>query len=166
MFKPKELKTFDPVKPKPDVVFGLPRDAAGDALFGAAMFGTQTTTKVSSRINQLLTTLSKPRKKPLIDFYKDKRPGDVISDIPRPAAPKSTVLEGGKLTVRQNELLDALKLRVEETPREPAFTSWDEKGNMKSWTWLKLMVRCKAAAFDINERLEIEPDTGEFHFIV
>ena len=79
VFKPKELKTFDPVKPKPDVVFGLPRDAAGDALFGAAMFGTQTTTKVSSRINQLLTTLSKPRKKPLIDFYKDKRPGDVIS---------------------------------------------------------------------------------------
>ena len=64
--------------------------------------------------------------------------------------------------MRQNELLEALRLRVEETPREPAFTSWDEKGNMKSWTWLKLMVRCKAAAFDINERLEIEPDTGEF----
>ena len=159
VFKAKELKTFDPVKPKPDVVFGLPRDAAGDALFGAAMFTTQTTTKVSSRINQLLTTLSKPRKKPLVDFYRDKRLGDTVHEIPKPAAPISTVMEGSRLTFRHNDLLEALQMRVEETPREIAFTSWDEKGTMKSWTWLKFMVRCKAAAYDIVERIEIEPDS-------
>ena len=107
VFKPKELKTFDPVKPKPDVVFGLPRDAAGDALFGAAIFTTQTTTKVSSRINQLLTTLSKPRKKPLVDFYRDKRLGDTVHEIPKPAAPISTVMEGSHLTFRHSEFFVA-----------------------------------------------------------
>ena len=81
--KAKKFTTFDPVKPKPDVVLGLPRDAAGDALLNAVVNGAQTTTKVSSRIHQLLTTLSKPRKKPLIDFYRDQGRKNAIPDIPQ-----------------------------------------------------------------------------------
>ena len=69
-----------------------------------------------------------------------------MNEVPKPAAPLSGVMEGDELQMelRHSDLLESLAQRVEETPRQTAFTSWDEKGNMKSWTWLKLMVRCKA----------------------
>ena len=85
----------------------------------AAAFGAQTNTKVSSRINQLLTTLSKPRKKPLVDFYRDVPKGiDLGADgtgIPQPTGQSVRTLEGKVLDCGSEDLLELLKQTLYHT---------------------------------------------------
>ena len=145
------------LQPRPDLVFGLPRDKTGDAIIDAAISGAQTKSKVSSRIQQLLQTLSKPRKKPLVDFYRDLNQKEKIDGVPKPRGPLRRIISGKDISARDDDLLELLINNVESYPREPAFTSWDVNGKPKTWTWVKFHARAKAAAYEITEKFGLEP---------
>lgn len=147
----------DILQPRPDLVFGLPRDKTGDALIDAAISGAQTKSKVSSRIQQLLQTLSKPRKKPLAEFYRDLKQKEIIDGVPKALGPIRRIFSGDEMMLRDDDLLAIIINNIEDNPKESAITSWDINGKMKTWTWAKFHARAKAAAFEITEKFGLEP---------
>ena len=63
---------------------------------------------------------------------------------------------------------------MDERPKEPAFTSWNSKGKLKTWTWSKLHAKSLSAAHELTTRIELEsgdavalmiPNASPFFFL-
>ena len=49
---------------------------------------------------------------------------------------------------------------VANDPAGKALTSWSSTGKIKTWTWAKLHARATAAAYEISEKIGLEPGSN------
>ena len=64
---------------------------------------------------------------------------------------------GPSMRLDNDDFITSLMRNIDDFPHEPAYTSWNSSGKMKSWTWVKFHARAMAAAYEISEKFGLGP---------
>ncbi|XP_057400864.1 disco-interacting protein 2 homolog A isoform X1 [Balaenoptera acutorostrata] len=139
---------------------GVPRGGSGRALETAG--GVPVSSRVSSKIQQLLNTLKKPKRPPLKEFFVDDFEELLEVQQPDPSQPKP---EGGQMAVLEGELLAvgstwppsllaALQQWGTTQPKAPCLTALDTTGKaVYTLTYGKLWSRSLKLAYTLLNKL-------------
>ena len=129
----------------------------------ASMTGTASRYKVSAKIQQLLVTLSRPKKRPLPDFYVDDETDlEIAANQQDPSAPKPegslmTTVTGEDLSVPAGlpkSLEEALSRYGSATFKAPAVTVLDTSGKINPpLTYGKLYSRSRKIAYNLLNKV-------------
>ena len=96
----------------------------------------------------------------MAEFYRDLNVTEKYEGIPKPLGPQGKISHGKKMTVKDDDFLENWLDIVANDPSGKALTSWSSTGKIKSWTWAKLHARAMAAAYEISEKMDIEPGSN------
>nr|XP_018668928.1 disco-interacting protein 2 homolog C isoform X1 [Ciona intestinalis] len=116
-------------------------------------------TKVSAKIQQLLLTLKRPRKKPLAEYFQDDQE-ELLENIgldenaPKPEGPVTAPREGGQLPSQSNiphSIEAAIHRCGTANPKAPCLTSVDMTGKTAyTLTYGKLLSRMRRVAYTLQ----------------
>ncbi|RWS16896.1 hypothetical protein B4U79_00187 [Dinothrombium tinctorium] len=161
-----------------DHVYGQPNSPSGSRISSQSMdtysTGTGTGTgkwKVSAKIQQLLNTLKRPKKRPLHEFYIDDETDFEIAanqldpSAPRPEGSTMNPIVGEQLAVPQGlpkSLEAALQRYGSATFKAPAVTVLDTTGKISTpLTYGKLLSRSRKIAYNLLNKIGQKGVAGE-----
>lgn len=121
-------------------------------------------TKVSAKIQQLLNTLKRPKKKPLIEYFQDDQEElespPIDENAPKPGGPISKPTKGE--TATEHSLPHSLEAAIHRcgtaNPKAPCLTSVNGNGkSANTLTYGKLLSRMRKIAYTLTHKRGVIP---------